>query len=77
MPVVVGEAAPETGEVRVERCGVAVALVDVATGRIGLPHLDAPAPHGVSAAVDDAAPDGDPLADRFPRVLEGEVGFQG
>jgi len=56
---------------------VAVALVDVATGRIGLPHLDAPAPHGVSAAVDDAAPDGDPLADRFPRVLEGEVGFQG
>ena len=73
--VVVGEAAPHAGEVRVERRGVLVALVDVAPGGVGLPDLDQLTAHRSTVAVQDAAGDPHPLAHGLPRVLHGQVGL--
>ena len=75
--VVVGEHAAHPGEVRVDRRGVLVALVDVAPGGVGLPDLDQLAAHGAAVAVDDPTGHHDPLADRLTAVLDGQVGLGG
>ena len=54
-----------------------VALVDVATGRVGLPDLDELAAYGAALAVEHPARDDDPLADRLAAVLDGQVGLEG
>ena len=74
--VVVGQAAADAGEVRVERRRVLVALVDVATAGVGLPDLDQLAPHRPAVAVQHPAGDHHPLADRLAAVLDGQVGLQ-
>ena len=74
--VVVGQAAADAGEVRVDRRGMLVALVDVAPGGVGLPDLDELAAHRPAVAVDDPAGDHHPLADRLAGVLDGQVGLE-
>ncbi len=60
--VVVGQAAPGAGEVRVERRVVGVDLVPVAAGGVGLPDLDQLPAQRLAVAPEDAAADDDPLA---------------
>ena len=74
--VVVGQAAADAGEVRVDRRRVLVALVDVAARGVGLPDLDELAAHRPAVAVEDPAGDDDPLADRLTVVLDRQVGLE-
>ena len=74
--VVVGEAAADADEVRVERRRVLVALVDVAPGRVGLPDLDELVAYRPAVAVEDAPGHLHPLADRLAAVLDGQVGLE-
>ena len=53
-----------------------VALVDVATGRVGLPDLDQLAAYRPTVAVEHPAGDDHPLADRLAAVLDGQVGLE-
>ena len=71
--LVVGEAAPGAGEVRVERRRVAVDRVQVAPRRVGLPDLHERVAHRPPVAVEHAAVHDDPLAERLAVVLAGEV----
>ena len=64
-----GQAATEAREVRVDRRVVLLRLVDVTAGRVGLPDLDELARDRSSVTIDDAAADGDPLADRPAAVV--------
>ena len=54
-PLVVGDAAPDAGEVRVERRRVAVPAVAVAAGGVGLPDLDQRVAERPPVAVEHAA----------------------
>ncbi len=74
--VVVGEGAAGPGEVRVDRRRVLVALVDVATGGIGLPDLDELVAHRASVTVEHPARDHDAFPDRFTVVLDRQVGLE-
>ena len=74
--LVVGQRAAAAGEVRVERRGVLVAVVAVATGGVGLPDLDELVAHRAPVAVEDPARDHDALAQRLADVLAGEVGVE-
>src|SRR6185312_16010587 len=69
----VGTATAGAGEVRVERRGVLVDLVAVASARIGLPDLDQRASDRPPVLVEDPPGDGDPLADRLARMLPRQV----
>src|SRR5438128_12462780 len=71
--VVVGEAATGAGEVRVEWRRVLVILVEVAAGGVRLPDLHDRVPQRSSVAVEHAAGDDDPLADRLAGMLAGQV----
>src|SRR4029079_3654380 len=65
----VGTATAGAGEVRVERRGVLVDLVAVASARIGLPDLDQRASDRPPVLVEDPPGDGDPLADPLRPML--------
>src|SRR3989442_13416112 len=69
----VGQAAAGAGEVRVERRGMLVTVVDVPAGGIRLPDLDERVPDGPPVALEHAAADEDPLAERFPCVPARQV----
>ena len=47
--------------------------VPVAAGRVGLPDLDQGVGDGATVAVQDPALDDDPLPQRLPAVLDGQV----
>src|SRR5207244_2592046 len=72
----ISQAAAGSAEVGVQWRGVLVILVKVAAGRIGLPDLDDCALYGTAVAVEYATGDDDALADRFARVLAGQVVVQ-
>ena len=61
----------------VQRRGVLVALVDVATTGVGLPDLDELVPDRAAVAVDHPPGHLHPLADRLAVVLHGQVGLAG
>src|ERR1700682_5657884 len=72
-PLVVGQAAAGAGEIRVERRGVVIRRVNISPGGVGLPHLDQRGADWVPIAVDDAAANHDPLAERLSIVLPRQV----
>ena len=73
--LVVGEAPAGAGEVGVERRGVIVPRVDIATGGVRLPDLDQGAAHRPSVGVGDPAAQDYPLAQRLTRMLPRQVGI--
>ena len=75
-PRVVGQAAAGAGEVRIERRGVLVPLVDIPASRVSLPDLYQLTPYGAAAAVQDPAPDEDAFSDRLARAADGQVRLQ-
>src|SRR5699024_6160328 len=75
--VIAGQGASDTGEVRVDRGRVLVALVDVATGGVRLPDLDELIADRPTLTVEDPPGDADALADGFAVGLDGQVRFEG
>src|SRR5260370_16843988 len=73
-PLPIGQAAAGAGEVRVERRWVVVHRVHVSPGGVGLPHLDQCVTHRLAVAVDDAAADDDPFAERLAIMLPRQAG---
>ena len=68
-----GQAAPEPGEVGVQRRRVLVALVAVAPGGVALPDLHQRLRHRPAAGLEHAPVDDDPLPERLAVVLAREV----
>src|SRR5437773_2146742 len=69
----IGQATPSPGEVRVQRCRVLVVLVEVTSGRVGLPDLDDRVAHRPPVAVQHPTGDDDPLSDGLAGMLPGKV----
>ncbi len=74
--VVTGDATADAGEVRVQRGGVLIALVDVTSGGVGLPDLHELAGNRATVAIKYTACNDDALTLRLAVVLDGQVGFQ-
>src|SRR6266446_6459239 len=72
-PLPIGQAAAGANEVRVERRGVVVLRVHVSPGGVGLPPLYQRVTHRAAVAVDDAAADDDPFAERLAIMLPRQV----
>src|SRR5262249_60811877 len=69
----VGRGAAGPGEIRIGRCRVLVALVDVTAARIGLPDLDERVEYWPAVLVEHAPVHDDALAERLAGVLRGEI----
>src|SRR5699024_3495926 len=75
--VIAGQGASDTGEVRVDRGRVLVALVDVATGGVGPPGLAELVADLPSRTLEDPPCDADALADAVAVGLDGQVRVEG
>jgi hypothetical protein len=74
--LIIRQASAHAREVRVQRGRVLVALVRVPARGVGLPDLHQLPGDRAALPVQDAAGDGDALAERFAGVLAGQVGVQ-
>ena len=68
----VGPAAADAEEVRVERSRPLITLVHVTSGRVGLPHLEQGIPNRRAARIQHATGDDDALPDRLAAYLKCE-----
>src|SRR5213076_2704310 len=69
----IGGGAASTGEIRIERCWMLVALVVVAAAGVGLPDLDERVGHRPAVFVEHAPVHDDALAERLAGMLFGQV----
>ena len=76
-PVRVGGAPAAAAEVGVERGRVVVDLVAVPSGRVGLPDLHERVRQRPAVGVHDPAEDDDPLSQRLPVMLPGQIVVHG
>ena len=74
--VVTGNRPADTREIWVDWGRVLVALMDIATGGIGLPDLDELTTHRTTIAVHDLTANLDAFTNGFTIVLDGQIRFQ-
>ncbi len=74
--IVIGERSTGTGEVRVQRRIMLIALMPVTTRSIGLPHLDQGIRYGAAILVHHTTAHQDALSQRLTIMLPREIGIR-
>src|SRR4030095_8595037 len=74
-PVIPGQAPADSGEVRINRRRMLVALVQVPAAGVGLPDLYQLTADRPTISVQHPAGDDDPLSNRLTAVLDRQVGL--